>query len=233
MLAGVDINRYAYAGNDPVNLSDPNGHFAIAPVIGWLIEAGYSAYTATRIVKTVETGVVVAAAVAMSNQPVGPDGNTVYRDQDFTDAEWNEVEQRARQYISIPGTTTKSLALEYAKQDVRLSRNATSSAQGKKLQNALAAQQIAGGHAFTKHVLGSDNPNGQEFKGLDIRTRNQFADLIERIINNPTASKNLSRGRTAYWDSETGTVVIRNPRDKDGGTAFRPSRGRDYFNDLE
>ena len=26
MLAGVDINRYAYAGNDPVNLSDPNGH---------------------------------------------------------------------------------------------------------------------------------------------------------------------------------------------------------------
>ena len=26
MLAGVDINRYAYAGNDPVNFSDPNGH---------------------------------------------------------------------------------------------------------------------------------------------------------------------------------------------------------------
>jgi RHS repeat-associated protein len=26
MLPGVDINRYAYAGNDPVNMSDPNGH---------------------------------------------------------------------------------------------------------------------------------------------------------------------------------------------------------------
>jgi RHS repeat-associated protein len=26
MLAGVDVNRYAYAGNDPVNLSDPSGH---------------------------------------------------------------------------------------------------------------------------------------------------------------------------------------------------------------
>jgi uncharacterized protein RhaS with RHS repeats len=25
-LAGVDINRYAYSGNDPVNQSDPNGH---------------------------------------------------------------------------------------------------------------------------------------------------------------------------------------------------------------
>jgi RHS repeat-associated protein len=26
MQQGVDINRYAYAGNDPVNMSDPNGH---------------------------------------------------------------------------------------------------------------------------------------------------------------------------------------------------------------
>lgn len=26
ILAGVDVNRYAYAGNDPVNASDPNGH---------------------------------------------------------------------------------------------------------------------------------------------------------------------------------------------------------------
>ena len=26
ILAGVDFNRYAYAGNDPVNGSDPNGH---------------------------------------------------------------------------------------------------------------------------------------------------------------------------------------------------------------
>jgi RHS repeat-associated protein len=26
ILEGVDINRYAYAGNDPVNMSDPNGH---------------------------------------------------------------------------------------------------------------------------------------------------------------------------------------------------------------
>ena len=26
MLPGVDINRYAYGGNDPVNQSDPNGH---------------------------------------------------------------------------------------------------------------------------------------------------------------------------------------------------------------
>ncbi|CAN5303512.1 hypothetical protein BH10PSE7_BH10PSE7_39530 [soil metagenome] len=26
-IAGVDINRYAYGGNDPINSSDPSGHF--------------------------------------------------------------------------------------------------------------------------------------------------------------------------------------------------------------
>jgi RHS repeat-associated protein len=33
ILSGVDINRYAYANNDPVNLSDPNGHFLTANAI--------------------------------------------------------------------------------------------------------------------------------------------------------------------------------------------------------
>jgi RHS repeat-associated protein len=29
-LPGVDINRYAYAGNDPINRSDPNGHQSVS-----------------------------------------------------------------------------------------------------------------------------------------------------------------------------------------------------------
>jgi RHS repeat-associated protein len=33
-LPGVDINRYAYAGNDPINKSDPNGHNTDAPEMG-------------------------------------------------------------------------------------------------------------------------------------------------------------------------------------------------------
>ena len=37
----------------------------------------------------------------------------------------------------------------------------------------------------------------------------------------------LSGGRTAYWND--GTVVIRNPGAADGGTAFRPTNGYDYF----
>jgi RHS repeat-associated protein len=45
MQAGVDVNRYAYAGNDPINFSDPNGHATCGracrgPVetIGWTLD---------------------------------------------------------------------------------------------------------------------------------------------------------------------------------------------------
>ena len=33
-LPGVDINRYAYAGNDPINMSDPGGHSFGAATVG-------------------------------------------------------------------------------------------------------------------------------------------------------------------------------------------------------
>jgi hypothetical protein len=39
--------------------------------------------------------------------------------------------------------------------------------------------------------------------------------------------RGLSGGRTAYW--RDGTVVIRNPKAADGGTAFQPTDGYDYF----
>lgn len=40
-------------------------------------------------------------------------------------------------------------------------------------------------------------------------------------------SRDLSSERTAYW--QDGTVVIRNSKDPDGGTALRPTDGYDYF----
>ena len=90
------------------------------------------------------------------------------------------------------------------------------------------ARDIAGGHAFEKHVLVQ-----AEFRGLDIRTRNQFASHIDNIISSPTSSRELNRGRSAYWDQASGTVVITNPRAADGGTAVRPVNGREYFDRLK
>jgi filamentous hemagglutinin len=89
-----------------------------------------------------------------------------------------------------------------------------------------AAKDIAGGHSFQKHVIErAEFPN--------IHNRAQFQKHIEKIINNPSASRSLSKGRTAYWDDASKTVIIRNPRAADGGTAFRPTAGRSYFDGLK
>ena len=81
------------------------------------------------------------------------------------------------------------------------------------------AEEISGGHAFDKHVV-----DRGEFPG--VTTREQFANLIEDAVMNGE-SRVLNRGRTAYWSE--GTVVIRNPSEPDGSTAFRPPDGYDYF----
>lgn len=86
------------------------------------------------------------------------------------------------------------------------------------------AKGIADGHAFEKHV--------DEFAVIQVETREQFARHIENVVNKPTATRDLRRGRSAYWDEGTGTVVIKDPSSADGGTAFRPRTGRSYFEGL-
>ena len=93
---------------------------------------------------------------------------------------------------------------------------------GVRLRAQLTGQEISGGHAFGKHVV-----QGGEFPG--ITTRAQFAAHIEDVVTNGVM-RPLSSGRSAYWSN--GTVVIRNPNAIDGGTAFRPTNGYDYFLNL-
>jgi hypothetical protein len=83
----------------------------------------------------------------------------------------------------------------------------------------LIGEEISAGHAFDKHVI-----ERGEFPG--VTTRKQFADLIEGVVMNGE-SRALSDRRTAFWND--GTIVIRNPAAPDGGTAFRPASGYDYF----
>jgi hypothetical protein len=72
--------------------------------------------------------------------------------------------------------------------------------------------------------------------------KERFVSIINNTLENPTRSKQLEGGRTAFLDEKTGTIVIRNPSkaphgDPDEGTAFRPeAQGRDpvkVFNDLQ
>lgn len=64
----------------------------------------------------------------------------------------------------------------------------------------------------------------REFPG--IRTRAQPASHIEGVVSNGQM-RNLGNGRTGFW--QEGTAVIRNPRASDGGNAFQPKDGYDYF----
>lgn len=86
------------------------------------------------------------------------------------------------------------------------------------------AQAIANGHAFNDH----------RFEFPEINTREEFAQLIDDIRNSPSSEiKRLERDRVAYWDDSSGTLVIEDPGDTDGGTAFRPHDGRVRFDTLE
>ena len=89
------------------------------------------------------------------------------------------------------------------------------------LRNQLAGQEIAGGHAFAKHAgeFGFTNPG-------------QMAAHVENVMTNPSAMRNLSGGRTAFWDNASQSVIIRNPSAVDGGTVFKPTSGISYFNNL-
>jgi filamentous hemagglutinin len=87
------------------------------------------------------------------------------------------------------------------------------------------ARNIAQGHAFEKHVL-------SQGQFSNIFTPEQCAIDMQRIIDNPSVSKQLARGRTAYWEETTGIVVIYDPHAPDGETAFKPHTGRSYYDNL-
>ncbi|HEY0503177.1 MAG TPA: hemagglutinin repeat-containing protein [Lysobacter sp.] len=96
---------------------------------------------------------------------------------------------------------------------------ASSASTAPKLNSQLIAEEVASGHAYTKHVV-----EGQEFAELGISTKEEFAAFIRRIVDNPSTSKRYAAdGTTYYLDEATHTIVIRGQRGEP--TAFRPDYG--------
>jgi RHS repeat-associated protein len=82
------------------------------------------------------------------------------------------------------------------------------------------AYDIAYGHAWPEHR--------DQWQSIGINSQQELAELVESIMMTSSESK-TDGPRTAYWDENTQTIVIENPGATDGGTAFRPSDGIDYY----
>ena len=121
------------------------------------------------------------------------------------------AEVGAKLFVSKPAATEEEV------------RPQPTTAQTAPVSQTSKGQQIANGHAFGKHA-----------REMEISGRGQMADEIDRIIRNAGSYnvRHLERGRTAYWDGASDTVVIVDPNTADGGTAFKPNRGRRYFESL-
>lgn len=64
----------------------------------------------------------------------------------------------------------------------------------------------------------------------EIKTREEFADLIYAILIDPsTVKRTLPKERESFWSHRYRAVVILNALSNDSGTAFRPERGIAYF----
>ena len=91
------------------------------------------------------------------------------------------------------------------------------------------AQSIGSGHAYDKHVV----KEGQ-FPG--VKDKQGFIKIINDIMTSPNSLyKQLSNGRSAWYDKVSNTVIIRNPNAGDKGTCFKPGAGAGeaYFNNLK
>jgi hypothetical protein len=88
------------------------------------------------------------------------------------------------------------------------------------------AKAIAMGHAYEKHVV-------EEKLFPEVKNRDDFIELIARVLANPSHHRDLENDREAYFDKKSNTIVIYNPRARDRGTCFRPRAGLKYFEGLK
>ena len=132
--------------------------------------------------------------------------------------------------VAIHGTTSMGLGvyhlvnsnIVYSTSSESQPATTSSSSQSPKYHPSSEADKIGDGHAWDKHR--------GEFP--EIKSREQFKHFIDKVKNSPTSLyRKLKRGREAWYDKDTNTFVIKDPKSNDGGTMFRPKNKMKYFNE--
>lgn len=84
------------------------------------------------------------------------------------------------------------------------------------------SKKIAAGHGF-KHA-----------DELGVTTRMEFAGIARAVIADPLSQvKDLSGGRTLFYNAKNNIVVFVNPLDQDRGTMFKPMDRQAYVDKQE
>lgn len=182
----------------------------LAVLVGWLSLADGPA-------RTMSTTTVSAAIFTYDAPTVARVGVHAFGAVDVSPAQLSVTQEgSATPSVQARGPSTTASVAVVATEAAGGADNVVN---GVRLRAQLTGEEIAGGHAFDKHVV-----QRGEFPG--VTTRAGFASTIEDVVMNGEM-RVLSNGRTAFWNDSV--VVIRNPGALDGGTAFRPTDGYDYF----
>ncbi len=204
-------NRYAYAQANPLNRTDRTGM-----VLDTVVDVAFIAYDIYDICHSYQTTGTVSgtqwmalgADVVGALVPFATGGGAAVR----TAAHADDALDVAR-------------GLDHSTDAAKVSDNVqptSTVAQVVKSAVREQAEKIAGGHAYDKHVV-----QQAEFPG--VTSKAQFADVVEGVMTSPTHQRNLSNGRKAFYDQNSNTLVIEHPSHPDGGTAFRPTAGMQYY----
>ena len=223
----VGTNRYAYSLNDPINKSDPSGH-AYRGHYGAFPLFQYDTTTSDPLLRAINNTVVELANVPASAGNLWAD--FLYGTGELAAPHFGTGENLSmstpfpHDNLVVAATGAPFKVLSHVGKTARAT-SASSALSARKLNAQLWAQEISRGHAYQKHVV-----ERQEFVGI-VSSRAEFSVLVERILLNPSSEKALKAGRHAYWHDETATVVILN-RKKGESTAFRPEKGRKFYDSL-
>jgi RHS repeat-associated protein len=208
---GSSFNRYVYGNNSPYKYTDPDGRFSEAQCK----DMGGNCITLGEIASSIKDGFEASVAVPVQNAVGAVTDWLSEKLEDFRDQRQARFDMWSAAYYGD------------ARAQQQIGTDVAAGFAGS------ISSKIAGRHAFEKHVLGVGAMRSDSlFRGLEIRTVAQLEAHVAQVMGHPTAQKALSRGRTAYWDANTSTVIIHNPRASDLGTVFQPANAKAYFDNL-
>ncbi len=237
------LNRYAYELNNPVKYQDPSGHMPTdgCQTEGCATDEDWAENFIKGILHTTDLtdpndnpkGQLTLHFYQWTLDHYTPEAGPITPGDVLRDA-WHAAATHVKASGLSPAQDLEQMRRMGVVLDIGVVMGATALTQRWKATgyaflesyyrtNSLASS-IANGHAYNKHVL-------QKGEFPEINNRSEFADYIHDIMRNPDEYKVLTNGRAAYW--KNGTVVITNPLDVDGGTAFRPAGGWAYFDNLK